>query len=46
MLRADMDALPVKEETGLPYASKVTATDSTGKIVPLMWPRDCDRRRP
>ena len=25
MLRADMDALPVKEETGLPYASAVTA---------------------
>ena len=24
MLRADMDALPVKEATGLPYASKVT----------------------
>lgn len=24
-LRADMDALPVKEETGLPYASKVKA---------------------
>src|SRR6185312_13869719 len=36
MLRADMDALPVKEETGLPYASKVTATDSTGKTVPVM----------
>src|SRR5689334_25145889 len=25
MLRADMDALPVQEATGLPYASKVTA---------------------
>ncbi|WP_417358442.1 amidohydrolase [Gallaecimonas pentaromativorans] len=25
-LRADMDALPVKEQTGLPFASKVTAT--------------------
>src|SRR5437868_12510935 len=25
MLRADMDALPVREATGLPYASKVTA---------------------
>ena len=24
MLRADMDALPVEEATGLPYASKVT----------------------
>src|ERR1051326_1654572 len=36
MLRADMDALPVQEATGLPYASKLTATDSTGKIVPVM----------
>jgi len=25
MLRADMDALPIKEDTGLPYASAVTA---------------------
>ena len=36
MLRADMDALPVQEATGLPYASKVRATDSTGKSVPVM----------
>src|SRR3954463_2281049 len=36
MLRADMDALPVEEATGLPYASKVTATDSMGKSVPVM----------
>ena len=36
MLRADMDALPIQEDTGLPYASKVTATDSTGKVVPVM----------
>lgn len=36
MLRADMDALPVQEATGLLYASKVTATDSTGKSVPVM----------
>ena len=36
MLRADMDALPVKEETGLPYASKVTATDRDGNTVPVM----------
>src|SRR6516164_3804910 len=27
MLRADMDALPIEEVTGLPYASKVRATD-------------------
>ena len=36
MLRADMDALPVAEATGLPYASKATATDPTGKVVPVM----------
>ena len=36
MLRADMDALPVKEATGLPYASTQTATDSSGKTVPVM----------
>ncbi len=33
MLRADMDALPIEEATGLPYASKVTATDAEGKSV-------------
>ena len=36
MLRADMDALPVKEATGLPYASTVTTTDRDGKSVPVM----------
>jgi hippurate hydrolase len=36
MLRADMDALPVREATGLPYASQVTATDPEGKTVPVM----------
>jgi len=36
MLRADMDALPVEEATGLPYASRVRATDSDGKAVPVM----------
>lgn len=29
LLRADMDALPVREETGLPYASTATAADGT-----------------
>jgi hippurate hydrolase len=36
MLRADMDALPVKEATGLPYASTVTATDADGNETPVM----------
>jgi amidohydrolase len=36
MLRADMDALPVKEATGLPYASTVTATDPSGAEVAVM----------
>jgi amidohydrolase len=36
MLRADMDALPVQEATGLPYASKITATDGAGKNVRVM----------
>ena len=36
MLRADMDALPVEEATGLPYASKATATDADGNEVPVM----------
>ncbi|HXQ78243.1 MAG TPA: amidohydrolase, partial [Gemmatimonadaceae bacterium] len=36
MLRADMDALPVKEATGLPYASNATAIDHEGKMVPVM----------
>jgi amidohydrolase len=36
LLRADMDALPVKEATGLPYASTVTATDDDGAEVPVM----------
>jgi amidohydrolase len=35
MLRADMDALPVEEATGLPYASKVTTTDREGRTVPV-----------
>jgi len=36
MLRADMDALPVKEATGLPYASDVVGTDSDGQATPVM----------
>ncbi|RZA20070.1 MAG: amidohydrolase [Lysobacteraceae bacterium] len=33
MLRADMDALPMAEETGLPYASTITAIDADGRNV-------------
>src|SRR5690349_4928296 len=35
MLRADMDALPIKEATDLPYASNVTAKDRDGNTVPV-----------
>ena len=35
MLRADMDALPIQEATGLAYASKATATDKDGNTVPV-----------
>jgi amidohydrolase len=35
LLRADMDALPVAEDTGLPYASTVVATDASGTTVPV-----------
>lgn len=33
LARADMDALPIKENTGLPYASTVTAVDNAGETV-------------
>lgn len=36
LIRGDMDALPVAEETGLPYASKVTATRADGSSVGVM----------
>jgi hippurate hydrolase len=35
LLRADMDALPVREATGLPYASTATGTDARGSAVPV-----------
>ena len=35
LLRADMDALPVREETGLDYASTDTATDDRQRTVPV-----------
>ncbi len=36
MLRADMDALPVAEQTGLPFASKVRATTAQGVETGVM----------
>ena len=36
MLRTDLDALPVEEKTGLPYASKVHAKDERGQDVSVM----------
>lgn len=36
LLRSDMDGLPVVEQTGLPFASKVRTTDSHGAIVGVM----------
>ncbi len=36
LMRADMDALPIQEETGLPYASTTIATDATGAQVAVM----------
>ncbi|HWX17680.1 MAG TPA: amidohydrolase [Chthoniobacterales bacterium] len=36
LVRTDMDALPVHEETGLPYASNVTTKNDEGRDVPVM----------
>jgi len=36
LVRTDMDALPVKEATGLAYASTVTSRDDRGETVPVM----------
>ncbi len=35
MLRTELDALPVEEKTGLPYASKVHTKDDSGRDVPV-----------
>jgi amidohydrolase len=35
LLRADMDALPIKESTGLPYASNKTGTDRFGQATSI-----------
>ncbi len=36
LLRADMDGLPIKERTNLPYASKATQVDIDGEKKPVM----------
>lgn len=36
LVRTDMDALPVVEQTGLPYASKVRTRDKNGREVGVM----------
>ncbi len=36
MIRADMDALPVREETGLPWQSRVRMRDNLGREVDVM----------
>lgn len=35
LLRADMDALPMKENTGLPYASTKIVKDASGRDTPV-----------
>lgn len=36
MVRTELDALPVKEQTGVPYASTVMTKDDVGADVPVM----------
>lgn len=36
LVRTDLDALPVQEKTGLPYASTRTVKDDLGREVPVM----------
>ncbi|HET9306006.1 MAG TPA: amidohydrolase [Candidatus Sulfotelmatobacter sp.] len=36
MLRTELDALPVEEKTGLPYASKVRTKDDAGRDISVM----------
>jgi hippurate hydrolase len=36
MLRTELDALPVEEKTGLPFASVVVTKNAAGQLVPVM----------
>jgi amidohydrolase len=36
MLRTELDALPVEEKTGLPFASRVVAKNASGQSIPVM----------
>lgn len=36
LVRADMDALPIAEATGLPYASKIRAESADGRAIGVM----------
>src|SRR5436305_4798558 len=36
LVRTDLDALPVKEETAAQYASSVVTKDLAGQVVPVM----------
>ena len=36
LVRADMDGLPILEDSGLPYASTASQEDITGEVVPVM----------
>jgi hippurate hydrolase len=36
MLRTELDALPIEEKTGLPFASTVVARNASGQSVPVM----------
>ncbi len=36
LLRTELDALPIEEKTGLPYASTATGVNAAGQTVPVM----------
>jgi amidohydrolase len=36
MLRTELDALPVAEKTGLPFASTATTKNAAGQVIPVM----------